>query len=104
MNWGFFLVGALVNRALLFGVCIRAPDFWKVVGFVQTACSCCWVLLALIGVSRLLFGGSFGMLEKRHWFKSTLRYCRCHRNNCHNYGPICPMCLQYHTARIDIKM
>ena len=28
-NSGVLFVGVLVIRALLFGVCIRAPDFWK---------------------------------------------------------------------------
>ena len=26
--WWFFLVGVLLMRALLFGVCLRAPEFW----------------------------------------------------------------------------
>ena len=29
VNWGFFVRGVLVMRALLFGVYAEAPDFWK---------------------------------------------------------------------------
>ena len=29
LNWGVLLVGVLRIRALLFGVSITAPDFWK---------------------------------------------------------------------------
>ena len=29
INWGVLFVGAPVTRALLFGACIRASDFWK---------------------------------------------------------------------------
>ena len=29
VNWGPFLLGVPIIRALLFGVFFRAPDFWK---------------------------------------------------------------------------
>ena len=28
-SWGLLLVGALMMRALLFGVYVRVPDFWE---------------------------------------------------------------------------
>ena len=36
MNWGVLSVGVFIIRALLFGVYIGAPDFWKVPYRAQT--------------------------------------------------------------------
>ena len=48
INGGRFFVGVLIRRALLFGIHIRAPNFWNphVEHGISTAPECSWLSLA----------------------------------------------------------
>ena len=45
VNWGSFFLGVLIMKALLFGVYVRAPDFWKLHNSLARRAT--WMLVGL---------------------------------------------------------